>query len=341
MRSLNPDKLTQLPIWRAIPALLTLLLGWLLIGELAARAPLAFQLPPPSTGADSFEFDLKVFYLESSLRARGPLDCIILGDSMANDGPDPALVEKAYTEITAAPLHCFNFGMPALTLEASAPVAEALANRYRPRLLIFMLSPRDFVPEFGGAFAHVARSAWTRQNIGEKSLQGWGVNHLYGYRYFLFTRYWLNPENRETFRAAHQQIAWNGFTPLYGFREPAVTYTSQPNYSLSDPAAMQGVERLLELSAHQDLLIIDAPVSPQHYQIYLQTPEGYLSDYVQPMQAQFAWHAIPFWLTKELSESIPDKAWHDALHVNEKGVPILSSWMGRQLAEHYPPEFFK
>ena len=341
MRSLNPDKVAQLPIWRAIPALFTLLLGWLLLGELAARTPLASQLPPPSTGADSFEFDLKVFYLEQSLRTRGPLDCIIVGDSMANDGPDPILVEQTYTEITGTPLHCFNFGMPALTLEASAPLAETLANRYHPRLLIFMLSPRDFVPEFGAPYAHVATSAWTRQNSGQKSIKGWAANYLYGYRYFLFMRYWLNPENRETYTIARQHIEQNGFTPLYGFRKPAVTYPPQPNYSLADPAAMKGFERLLALSSHQNLLIIDAPVSPKHYQIYLQTPEGYISDYVQPMQAEFAPLGIPFWLTKGLSESIPDEAWHDALHVNEKGVPILSGWMGQQLAKYYPPEFFK
>lgn len=341
MPSLNPEKITQLPIWRAVPALLILLLGWLLLGELAARTPLASRLPPPSTGADSFELDLKVFYLEGSLRARGPLDCIIVGDSMVNDGPDPALVERAYTEITGAPLHCFNFGMPALTLEASAPLAEALANRYRPRLLIFMLSPRDFVPEFGSPYTHVATSAWTRQNLGETSLKGWAANHLYGYRYFMFTRYWLNPDNRETYTIARQYITSNGFTPLYGFRDPPVTFPPQPDYSLSNPAAMGGFERLLALSAHTDLLIIDAPVQPRHYRIYLETPENYISDYVEPMQAEFAPLGIPFWLTKDLSESIPDEAWHDALHVNEKGVPILSGWMGRQLAEHYPPEFFR
>jgi hypothetical protein len=45
-------------------------------------------------------------------------------------------------------------------------------------------------------------------------------------------------------------------------------------------------------------------------------------------------------LTYKLSLSIPDEAWYDPQHVNEKGAPLFSKWLGQELAKAYPPNYF-
>ncbi|MGE5464185.1 MAG: hypothetical protein ACM3PS_12565, partial [Syntrophothermus sp.] len=196
-QTLKLEGVKSLPLWRGIHALLSMIVAWLLIAELIARTSLGYSLPPPSVGVDSFELDTKLYYLEQSIRQNGPLDCLILGDSMTNNGIDPRVLEEAYRAETGSSIHCFNFGIPALFLDGSGPLAEALVNRFHPRLLIVPLSVRDFEPSLKFPIRDAARSAWGRQNLGEQSLRGWAVNSLYGYRYLISLRYWLTPSNRE------------------------------------------------------------------------------------------------------------------------------------------------
>lgn len=330
----------SLPLWRGARALAALVIAGLLLAELIARSPLGNVLPPPSVGADSFEFDIKVYYLEQSIRERGSLDCLIVGDSMANDGPDPRLVEEAYRAATGEPLHCFNFGMPALTLESSGPLAEALYNRFDPRLLIFFISARDFDPAFGVTFSHVVQSDWTLYNLGSRSLHGWAVNSLYGYRYFLFGQYWLIPPNRERFIYAWRDITPEGFTPLYGMGERREITTPKLIFDpLMSASAQAGLERLLQIPRNgDDILVVDAPIQPD---LRAAHNENIFMPYMNYMQALLASRDIPYWMTTGLSESIPEDGWYDPQHVNELGVPLLSAWLGEQLAGQYPPEFFR
>jgi hypothetical protein len=330
----------RLPLWKGARTLVALVIAGSLLAELIARSPLGTVLPPPSVGADSFEFDIKVYYLEQSIRERGSLDCLIVGDSMANDGPDPRLVEKAYRAETGEPLHCFNFGMPALTLESSGPLAEALNNRFQPRLLIFILSARDFDPAYGVTFSHVVKSDWILYNLGSRSLHGWAVNSLYAYRYFLFGQYWLIPPNRERFVFAWRDISPQGFTPLYGRGEPREITTPPPAFDpLMSAPAQAGLERLLQIPRTGDnLLVVDAPIRPD---LIAAHNENIFIPYWNYMEALLASRDIPYWTTTDLSESIPEAGWYDHQHVNELGVPVLSAWLGEQLAGQYPPEFFR
>jgi hypothetical protein len=338
-QTLKREGIRSLPILRSGFALLWILAIWLLITEIVARTPLGYILPPPSVGADSFEFDIKVYYLEQEIRQRGALDCLIVGDSMANDGPDPKLIEAAYQAETGAPLHCFNFGMPALMLDAAGPLCTALNNRFHPRLLIVMLSARDFDPTYGVTFRHVASSDWTQQNLGKTSLRGWAVNSLYSYRYALFLQYWLNPLNRERFANAWHDITPQGFTPLHGYGSSFDLSRPQPDFQITDPTIQNGFDQLLQLKrAGANLLVVDAPISPDYYEAY---HDNFVEPYIESMQNALGMHNIPFWLTRDLSTRISSDGWYDVQHVNEIGVAVMSTWLGKQLAENYAPEFFK
>ena len=340
-RTLQWDRKRFQPLWRGLFLFLGILCIWMLLAELVARTPLGNHLPPPSVGADSFEFDIKVYYLEQSIRQNGPIDCLIVGDSMANSGLDPLLISQAYEAQTDIPLHCFNFGMPALTLDASGPLALALSNRFHPRLLIFVLSARDFSIEVGQPFRHVATSDWVNQNLGKPSFRGWAANSLYGYRYFLFTQYWLNPANRISFSNAYTSITPQGFTPLFGFRTPPMVLSPKRDFSMDAPA-LQGFEQLLKIpETGTSLLIVDAPLQNTFFQKAPGDPEAYIQSYESYMQSRSQALKIRYWSTQDLSLTIPTDAWYDTLHVNEKGVPLFNTWLGGKLANSYPSDFFR
>lgn len=261
---------------------------------------------------------------------------------MANNGLNPTHIEDVYKEKTGISINCFNIGMPALTLDASGPVAKALAHRFQPRLLVFILSPRDFVPKYGEVYRHIASSAWVKQNLGETSLKGWAVNSSFSYRYLLAFQYWLNPANREKIIISSDVISPRGFTPVYGFRTPSQVYGTQPDYDFYDADFQKGLAHLLQVQNDDvNLLIIDAPIQPDYYPIYLESPEIYRKSYITPLENALAPSKIPLWLTDKLSQTIPNEAWYDPMHVNEKGVPVFSIWLGEELARNYPSEFFK
>ena len=319
--------------------MLAILLAWLLIGELVARTPLGYFVPPPSVAVDSFEFDTKAYYLEQSIRQKGPLDCLILGDSMTNNGPDPRLIEEAYKAETGNSIHCFNFGMPALFLDASGPLAEALVNRFHPKLLILILSVRDFEKSVDFPLQDVAESDWAKENLGKPSLRGWALNSLYGYRYLLSLQYWLTPSNRAQFFHTWRGITQEGFSPLYGQGEPRALPTEGLIFQRGYLPAQNGFDHLLGLKEKGvNLLIVDAPIRPDLFNAHR---DNYFQPYIDYMQTTLAEHGIPFWLTQDLANSLDLNAWYDFQHINENGVPAFSTWLGKRLAQEYPAEFFK
>lgn len=338
-QTLKPGGIRSLPLWRSIYALLAIVIAWSLIAEIIARSPLGYSLPPPSVGADSFEFDTKIYYLEQSIRRRGGLDCLIVGDSMTNNGPDPRLVEEAYRAETGASIHCFNFGLPALFLDASGPLAEALVNRFQPKLLIVILSARNFEESVDFPIRYVGSSDWSEQNLGNPSLRGWAVNSLHGYRYALALQYWLTPSNRESLSDTWRMITRDGFSPAMGFAEEHELDPDPPEFQRTYPPAQDGFDQLLALKRERmNVLVIDAPIRPDIFSAWW---ASYFQPYQDYMQAALAAHGIPFWLTRDLSDGIPADGWYDLQHVNERGVPVLSTWLGQRLAQEYPPEFFE
>lgn len=338
-KTLQLEGIRSLPLWRGLYALLALLLAGSLIAEIIARTPLGYRVLPPSVDANSFEFDTKIYYLEQSIRQRGPLDCLIVGDSMTNNGPDPRQVEAAYQARTGASIHCFNFGLPAMFLDASGPLSEALVNRFQPRLLIMILSARNFEESVDFPIRYVGSSSWSQQNLGQPSLHGWAVNSWYGYRYALSLKYWLTPSNRKSFSDTWRMITPEGFSPANGFGEQRELQPDPPAFQHTYPPAQAGFDQLLDLKPRGvNLLIVDAPIRPD---VHTAWQASYYRPYIEYMQETLSPRGIPFWLTRDLSDSIPDKGWYDLQHVNENGVPLFSAWLGERLAEDYPPEFFQ
>lgn len=337
-QTLKLEGVNALPIWRSVYALLSILIAWCLIAEGIARTPLGYHLPPPSVGVDSFELDTKLYYLEQSIRRKGPLDCLILGDSMTNNGIDPTVLEKAYRVKTGSSIHCFNFGIPALFLDGSGPLAEILVNRFHPKLLIVLLSVRDFEPSVKFPVREAARSPWGQQNLGNSSLRGWAVNTLYGYRYGISLQYWLTPSNRQKLSDTWHSMTHEGFAPLYDQGDKRDLPASDLIFQKTE-AAQRGFDRLLKLKQNGvPLLIIDAPIRPDLFNAHR---ADYFQPYLDDMQTTLEEQGVPFWQTDAFSKNMDPAGWYDFQHFNQRGVPAFSAWMGEQLAREFPPEFFK
>ncbi len=323
------------PLLHGLLAFLSLVAAWSLLAELVMRSPLGY-IVPPSVGADNFQFDLKTYYLEQFIRQRGGLDCVILGSSLANSGLDPAVIEQVYAEKTGKSIRCFNFGLSALTLESGGELTRALVRRYPPKLLIVVLSPRDFSTEYGDLTAPLLRKEWVRQNLGQPSLRGWLANNLAGYRYALAFQYWLRPENRAPFLEEYRTLTHQGFAPLVGFRDPPKTFPAFKNFR-PDPQAWQGFQSIAALGGMQ-VIFVEAPINPQYLEYYLETPQGYEQRFIQPIQGELAGRGIAFLRTWDLAHTIPADSWYDSLHLNTKGVDVFSRWLGGQLSQLYKPD---
>ena len=322
---------------RGVLAFLSLCLGLALLIEIAARA---FFLPFPSLGSDNFLFDYKIYALENLVRREGNPDCLIIGSSVANGNLDPDILQAAYQQASGQALHCFNLGIPALTAETAIPLTEAAIQRYKPRVILFLLIPRDLVDrEY--TVDHLADNPWVQPPSAKNFL----VLNAYSARYFITWQYWLTPANREKMREETASTTPHGFASIQGIRDPYPVDWLMDVESLQkvwrDPQTRPTLDALLALEKHGPrFIIIEAPAySVAHPDENSPAWQAYESDYIANLQAYLEAKNVPFWRSLEIGKQIPEEGWFDWLHLNSQGAPILSRWVADKLAE--TPEFFK
>lgn len=318
-------------------AFLAIVICWGVLSEILARSPLGQSLPA-STGMDSFEFDLKATYLEQHIRQNGQVDCILVGSSLANNGFDPEIIETVYEQKTGERIHCFNFGLSAQTFKSGGDIAQALVSRYNPKLLIVVVSPRDFSTKHGDKGAGLVKKAWLQYNTGNFSLEGWLATYSYGYRYIYSLQYLFLPENRWEFEQKYKKTTRNGFSPLYDIRPSEVIFPAFENFT-PEPVTWSGLLKVSDLPV--SMIFIEAPINPEYMDYYLETPENYQTLFFEPVEQMLASKGLPFWESQGIARGLPPDHWYDSLHANTLGVEVVSRWLGEQLAEHYPPGFFK
>lgn len=323
---------------------LGLIIGIALTIEITARLffiPFSF----PSLGSDNFYFDHKIYALESQMRWNGNLDCLVLGSSVANSDLDPEIIANAYRDKTGKQIHCFNIGIPALTAENAIPIADAIIQRYQPKVILFILIPRDLMDhEF--TVEQLEHNPWVDYHRGQGSLESWLIVNSYSLRYFTTWQYWQILANREKMNNETSPISSYGYSKITGQNQPYPR-----NWLLENDENLQNVwlkgetyanlDKLTSLKTHKtNFIFIEAPAysiinlnradpAIQHYE----------NDYIVNLQSYLDGQNIPFWRTLEIGKEIPEPGWFDWLHLNTHGSPILSQWVGEKLAEN--PEFFE
>jgi hypothetical protein len=310
----------------------------LLAAEIVSRTPLGNLLPAPSVNAESFLFDAKIYELEQQIRRDGTLDCLFLGSSVANSDIDPAVVEQVYRERTGKTIHCYNLGLPALTLENATPIAEAAITRFHPKVIIYAILPRD-VHDVIANVNYLEKIDWVTFHRGAPTLNGWLVNHSYGWRYFLTWRYWLTIPNRAKMEEETRWLTSKGFQPAMNVREPYI-----PNQTMTperlreawdDPRQAAAVERFLALREKgAQIIFIEGPAYHEHDASDSETWLAYESEYLPTLVQIFESNQIPFWRTDSIAVQIPKEHWYDWLHLNQYGAVTFSQWIGEMMAEN-------
>jgi hypothetical protein len=331
------------PSWQAsssvflTPAVALILLAAVLGGaELATRVPAVRDaLHVPSVGSSSRRFELQLAGVERYVASRGGVDCLVLGNSTALMGVDPDALNRSYRHSMGQPLRCFNFGVDGMTASAAGAIAPILVDRYRPRLLIYVVSARDVGQSVEGPA--LAADPWVRYQGGTFSLDGWLASHSEAFGYFLLYRQWLDPVRWPAAKSSSGTTA-TGFFPIDGHRSlsPELWARTQALYDeiarhpLSDPE-LTGFARLVALSGPSvRVVVIEAP-GHQRLRRWVRHAGSFYGDAIAHMRHEARRRQVPFWRAPSQRLIAPD-SWVDFVHVDRTGAARFSEWIGARLA---------
>lgn len=291
-------------------------------------------LHAPSVGSSSRGFELQLDGLARYAERDGPIDCLILGNSTALMGVDPESLSRSYRASTGRALRCFNFGVAGMTASAAGAVAPILADRYRPQLLIYVVSARDVGQSVEGPL--LADDAWVRYQGGRFSLRGWLASHSAAFGYYLLYRQWLDPLRWPAARSSSGTTT-AGFFPIDAHLalSPALWERMQQSYThiveqpLSQPE-LDGFSRLVGLSGQaMDVVVVEAPAHPR-LRRWVRHATSFYTDAIAHMRQATRRRHVSFW--RAPTQLIPGDAWVDFVHLDTRGAARLSTWLGARIA---------
>jgi hypothetical protein len=326
--------------------LLAFILVVLCVGavELLARTDFVRdRLPAPSLGTGHRQFDVQFAHLTHLVEEEGPVDCILLGNSMIWRGINPEILAEAYQKQTGSTLRCFNFGVTGLDLNTAVPLAQVLVQEFQPRLLILGIT----TPDIGETESHVLSSPWLRGRLGEASFDSWLVDHSQAYRYFLLAVNLNRPtspvdDELEVYLDSALESRGYAYTddtfeeigrPIDPETETVYAVNKQKLKMEGDKRAeyYARLENFLQLEEQVQILVVEMPLHTTFVD-YLNEGGGWYDRFVDELSGYLAERQVPFWLTTPL-QLIPDDGWRDRHHVNYRGAQIFSRWLGARLAE--------
>jgi hypothetical protein len=323
-----------------------LLLGFILaIGEIVVRqTEVRARLTTPALGSSNRHLARQWHRLEALTNSGVPIDCIVLGNSMVLNGLNPLVFNRSYQQETGEDVHCFNFGVDALTPVPASVLAEILVERYQPRLLVFGTDARDFaVAPDSEETSFFMDLPWLQYQMGNFNLEGWLVEHFYLFRYRHHLRSLMRFDSADWIR--------NGPEPIenqYGF-EPydiIAAITTPPdrnddsyhvqyyfgilgNYIFRPENQAALAEILAQDRNGLAVVVVEMPV-PDTYFDFFDRPETDYAEFIGGVRAVTARNGVLF-IESTRYHLIPDDGWMDYSHVNTRGATLFSEWLGRQI----------
>jgi hypothetical protein len=291
------------------------------------------HLRAPGFGTATRELDLQLAGLARAIRDDGPVDCLVLGSSVVMTGVDPDRLAASYRRRTGRTIHPYAFGVPALEADEAAPVAGILFADYRPHLLVYVFTTRDF---FGRNAAlprpRLVDAPWVRYRSGEPSVTGWLVEHSAAYRQLLPYRVLLLPD-AATRLGADQRTYRDGFV-AFGHVSADASPQAPPAFrDLLFPPVATDFEPLAALlglrDASRNLLLVEMPARPSILDERW-TRERY--QVLSRIRGTAIGSGVLTLTTTGLSV-VPSGGWNDAVHLNAHGAAAFSSWLGEQIAD--------
>jgi hypothetical protein len=323
-------------------ALLILIVLLSLLEGLARFTADLDNVPLQSIGSSHRQFEIQVALLEKLIRQEGSVDCVFLGASGVHRAIDPLEFHKAFQAATGAQITCFNFGVSALNPATASVLAEIIAARYQPWLIIYGVDIPGFFESAGEeAEEHLLDVPWVQYQLGSPTIQGWLVDHSYALRYYLLVRNWMLTDFKtEILPDIHRGKR----TDIYGFRPTTkegidVSKPPKPNeirrysremhgYEISSKQ-LQGLERLLEIRSHTQIVTFEVPVHRTFMAFFESGEDDYLEKLVE-IECVIRKADVPFWRTWKRLE-LPDELWLDRNHLKPAGAVVFSPWLADRI----------
>jgi hypothetical protein len=304
--------------------------------ETLSRLPRVQSLLLPPVISDSPETGMRLYDLDRYVRQAGDLDCVIVGSSIPNLGIEPETLSEAYQQETAAPLNCFNFAILGLSDRGTAALAGILLKRYHPRLIVYGVSVHDF----GNGLNFDMDNPWARYETGSPDPQGWLESTFLSYRYYLTYSLSLTSSNAAPLLRHQERISPSG-----QFRSGRTVDVSQfpdrdlfshqwKDYGRLQPrtADMSGLADLLRMNGPDvQVIIVEMPISDYGKQ-YLPDGEKDYQAYQERVRILASSLGVPF-IGSPDANLIPADGWYDYTHLNLRGAPVFSAWLGHMLGE--------
>lgn len=292
----------------------------------------------PSYGLESYFFELKMRRLDEMVAKRGGVDIIFLGSSMVNRGMDPEIFEEEYQALTGKPVRSFNMGIPGIKSKDASLLAMILARRYKPNLIVYGTSMRDFDGQFEPK--DILDNPWVRYKTGQWNLDGWLRDNFLAYRYFLVHRNWMK---RDYYIQLEERDFWDKRLTSQGFSKSNVVDIQDDvagnkdavefykGYFL-DPAYLVALGRMLELqSGGTKIIVAEMPVSLGFIQAYPHKWEDQ-NFFVEQVTRVAQEHGTQF-LPTTGSIPIPEDGWFSPNHLNTTGAKAFTLWLAQQITK--------
>lgn len=302
--------------------------------ELAVRLPaIRSLLPVPCVGSVARPFDYQLAKLQEFSAAHG-IDCIFLGSSIVLTGLDPRAFADGFEQSAGWRPRCFNFGLGGMMAADAGALALMLAADYRPRIMVYGLSARDFSSDWKGA--DLRATDWLRYRSGTFSLNGLLVERLHSYRYLLLYREWRDPARRPRLWLA-PPIRDDGFvvservTARSPHRDAAARNLTagQLGAGLSG-AQLAGLDQIgAAQTSGTAVFLAEMPAIDSVAKWLVDGSADYRSA-VEPVRGRASSLGIRFVETMPLA-LVPDEGFADVWHLNAAGAARFSRWLGERI----------
>ncbi len=312
------------------------------LGEFAARLPLVRRaLPAPSIGSGHRRLDIKLELLDRFVREEGRLDCLFLGASDVNLGISPEEFGRAYASQGGKEIAAFNFGLDGFIPAAAAVMADILVKKYRPRWLIWGISPASFSDNLQRKTPQIVRRhPWCRHMTGSFNLEGWLCEHSAAYRYFLRFRIWLErPEysrglsQREarTLRTGEPARSHDDLTGVWGaeFEREARRRRVLEGFAFN-PESLAALDAVAGLGRQTRVVLLEVPVHPRFYGLYGNGVADHQKALLRIGKKAERGGALFLSPPREL---VPEAGFANSNHMNGWGAGVFSRWLGSRLKQ--------
>jgi hypothetical protein len=317
-----------------------------LLMELLFRiSPVTNNFTYGSYGTSHPQFDSQIVNIKQRFIQNGRIDCIFLGNSETSAAMDPTVVEQIYFEKTGRKIICQNFGVSGLTASAAWPVAQLLIKNFQPSVIIFGTNMFDYLPHIGdGAERSITSSPWVQYELGNFSIDGWLIDNLYSYRYYLgiyqylFTDHYAKSalidytpyESDAEIGTNGHELSFSNFMDMT-IEEQKDYYKSRIKSPDIDQKEIHALQNLLSLnSAQVKIVVVEMPVTPTLLSLRPKFKELY-PEFLNLERLLTSNANSELWLTQETLQ-IPQNGWYDLQHLNEIGKIYFSTMIGNNLS---------